>query len=109
MKNFSILILKKNRQFCTFVLCSLLAAESSAQIQVLRKARPRAECVQVCNEKGLSRPKFGAKLDKIRAEIANETDPEKLKILREKEKEEFERATEKLASFCESTCENNPE
>lgn len=77
--------------------------------QTLKKARPRAECTHLCNERGLTQPKFGGKLNKIRDEIAKETDPGKIQVLRQKEKEELERATEKLAEFCEFMCEGNPE
>jgi hypothetical protein len=67
----------------------------------LKKARPRAECTQLCNERGLTQPKFGGKLNKIREEIAKETDPEKVQVLRQRG---IGTRHEKLAEFCEFMC-----
>ncbi|WP_423681190.1 MULTISPECIES: hypothetical protein [unclassified Undibacterium] len=97
----------KKSHLLVLIVAALVGTTSFAQ--TLKKARPRAECTQLCNERGLTQPKFGGKLNKIREEIAKETDPEKVQVLRQKEKEELERATEKLAEFCEFMCEGNPE
>jgi len=87
--------------FTMFIGTTGLAQES--------KVSTRSECTRKCNAGALSKPKFGSVLIKIREEIAKETDPEKLKLLLQKEKEELERATEKVADFCEFVCKDNPE
>lgn len=73
------------------------------------KASTRSDCKNKCNSTLLKFPKFSGELTKIREAITKETDPEKLQELRQKEKEEFERATQKVEDACEDICQHNPE
>jgi len=83
--------------------------EAEAQINIEgRKARPRAECERICNEKSIDFSVYRKELNKILAEIEKEQDPEKLKELRKKEELELERTKEKIEKNCSYICEGNP-
>jgi len=98
----------KKIQLLILIGTALIANASGAQE---RKASTRSECSSRCNATALERAKFkfAEPLNKIREAIAKETDPEKLKALRQQEKEEYERAKEKLPEICEDICKGNPE
>ena len=88
----------------------LIGTEAQAQINIEgRKARPRAECERLCNEMSINFPHNRKGLDKILAIIDQEKDPEKLKELRQKEKEELDKAKEKIEKDCSYICEGNPD
>ena len=92
------------------IFCVLLGPESHAQISMEgRKIRPRADCERVCGEWSFEMPHYRKELDKILATIAKEKDPEKLKALRKKEKEETDRVKDKIEASCSYICEGNPD
>ncbi|MBC3920202.1 hypothetical protein H8L32_22250 [Undibacterium sp. CY18W] len=90
------------------ILTTVLLATTTSWAQKMVPST-RSECTRKCNSTLLKTQKFGGELTKIRDAIAKETDPEKLKELRQKEKEELERATEKVADACEEICQHNPD
>ena len=96
--------IKKNH-LLVLIVAAFIGTTGLAQ----EKASTRSECTSRCNAGTITLPKFAGELNKIRAEIAKESDPEKRKVLRQKEKEELERATEKVAEVCEFICKGNPE
>ncbi|HTD05975.1 hypothetical protein [Undibacterium sp.] len=98
----------KKIQLLILIGAALIATTSWSQE---RKASTRSVCNSRCNAFPLdgANIKFAEPLNKIRAAIAKETDPEKLKALRQQEKEEYERAKEKLPEICEDICKGNPE
>lgn len=93
------------------LLCGLgSAALVQAQDRVLR---PRSECNSMCfahfKDPEKSPAQYVAKLAELRAEIVKETDASKLKILREKEKQELADYLDKLEQRCDSFCKYNPD
>lgn len=94
------------------LLLSGLAFAEFAQAQN-RVLRSRSECNSMCfahfKDPEQSPAQYVAKLAELRAAIAKETDASKLKILREKEKQELADYLDKLEQRCDNFCKYNPE
>ncbi len=93
------------------LLCLNCLADVQAQIDLTgRKARPRADCERVGEERITEiYSKKSKVLIQIRADIDAEKDAGKLKILKEKEKKELDKIAERAREDAIEVCSENPE
>lgn len=103
---------KSNVLKAIFSIAAISISISSAGQSNLKigKARPRAECERVGEDRFTQLMIERSKpLAKIRAEISVEKDQEKLKTLKEKEKKELDKIAERARDDAIEVCSENPE
>jgi len=101
--------MKKNLFF--FLLASTLSLHAAAQLKPTTKQECSRRCI-ASNHEFPALPatvKHKERLERLKEQRKNETDPEKLKALAKAEEEEMDIRKDDMEDMCRSMCRHNPE